>query len=76
MSLDSIGIAGFGHDFGALEGRKSTVEEVFDAFVDVKPSVSGSISICLFQMLNNCATACLHAGRPSWCQAPFLVQYP
>ncbi|KAL5488430.1 hypothetical protein ACEPAI_6548 [Sanghuangporus weigelae] len=32
VSLDSIGIAGFGHDFGALYGRHSTIEEVFDAF--------------------------------------------
>lgn len=34
VSLDSIGIAGFGHDFGALQGRHSTIEEVFDAFGD------------------------------------------
>ena len=32
VSLDSIGIAGFGHDFGALYGRYSEIEEVFDAF--------------------------------------------
>ena len=39
ISLDSIGIAGFGHDFGALEGKKSTVEQVFDAFGTLKPDV-------------------------------------
>ncbi|THH01154.1 hypothetical protein EW145_g6961, partial [Phellinidium pouzarii] len=32
VSLDSIGLAGFGHDFGALEGRHSDVAEMFDSF--------------------------------------------
>jgi hypothetical protein len=31
-SLDSIGIAGFGHDFHALEGKESPVIEVFNSF--------------------------------------------
>jgi hypothetical protein len=30
--LDSIGIAGFSHDFGSLDGKKTSVTEVFDAF--------------------------------------------
>ncbi|KZT22281.1 cytochrome P450 [Neolentinus lepideus HHB14362 ss-1] len=38
VSLDSIGIAGFGHDFGALRGKPSTVAEVFNAFNTLKPS--------------------------------------
>ena len=37
VSLDSIGIAGFGHDFGALHGKRSTVEEVFDSFGTAPP---------------------------------------
>ena len=37
ISLDSIGIAGFGHNFGALDGRPSTVEEVFDTFCTLPP---------------------------------------
>ncbi|KAH8115577.1 cytochrome P450 [Phellopilus nigrolimitatus] len=37
VSLDSIGIAGFGHDFGALEGRHSDVENMFDSFGTLPP---------------------------------------
>ena len=32
ISLDSIGIAGFGHDFGALQGKNPPVGEFFDSF--------------------------------------------
>ena len=32
ISLDTVGIAGFAHDFGALEGRHSDVEVLFDSF--------------------------------------------
>ncbi|KAI0773614.1 cytochrome P450 [Fomes fomentarius] len=38
VSLDSIGIAGFSHDFGSLEGKHSAVAEVFDAMGRLKPS--------------------------------------
>ncbi|KAG8218156.1 cytochrome P450 [Butyriboletus roseoflavus] len=31
VSLDTIGIAGFSHDFGALDGKHASVTEVFDA---------------------------------------------
>ncbi|KLO10267.1 cytochrome P450 [Schizopora paradoxa] len=31
-SLDSIGLAGFGHDFHALDGERSEVQKVFDSF--------------------------------------------
>ncbi|KAG1742292.1 cytochrome P450 [Suillus paluster] len=31
-SLDTIGIAGFSHDFGSLDGKHATVTEVFDTF--------------------------------------------
>ncbi|OCB92139.1 cytochrome P450 [Sanghuangporus baumii] len=37
VSLDSIGIAGFGHDFGALQGKRSSVEEVLDSFGTAPP---------------------------------------
>jgi len=30
--LDTIGIAGFSHDFGSLDGKHSVVTEVFDSF--------------------------------------------
>lgn len=32
LSLDSIGLAGFSHDFGALDGRKAPVTRIFEAF--------------------------------------------
>ncbi|KAF9478457.1 cytochrome P450 [Pholiota conissans] len=32
ISLDAIGIAGFGHDFHALDGKESAVVDVFDSF--------------------------------------------
>nr|QEP49721.1 11-oxo-beta-amyrin 30-oxidase [Inonotus obliquus] len=37
VALDSIGIAGFGHEFGALHGEHSAVEEVFDSFGSAPP---------------------------------------
>ncbi|KAF8554668.1 cytochrome P450 [Imleria badia] len=32
ISLDTIGLAGFSHNFGALEGKHASVMEVFDTF--------------------------------------------
>ncbi len=32
VSFDTIGTAGFGHEFGSLEGRQSDVKDVFEAF--------------------------------------------
>lgn len=37
-SLDSVGIAGFSHDFGSLEGKHSAVADVFDRMGHIKPS--------------------------------------
>lgn len=37
VSLDTIGIAGFGHDFGALRGEHGIVEEAFDSLASVPP---------------------------------------
>lgn len=33
ISLDGIGLAGFSHDFGALDGKSSSVTKVLDTFV-------------------------------------------
>ncbi|KAG2147447.1 cytochrome P450 [Suillus bovinus] len=32
ISLDTVGIAGFSHDFGSLDGKHASVTEVFDTF--------------------------------------------
>ncbi|KAG2146815.1 cytochrome P450 [Suillus clintonianus] len=32
ISLDTVGIAGFSHDFGSLDGQRASVTEVFDTF--------------------------------------------
>ncbi|KAG1849951.1 cytochrome P450 [Suillus subalutaceus] len=32
ISLDTIGIAGFSHDFGSLDGKRASVTEIFDTF--------------------------------------------
>ncbi|KAG2367857.1 cytochrome P450 [Suillus spraguei] len=32
ISLDTIGIAGFSHDFGSIGGKRTSVTEVFDTF--------------------------------------------
>ena len=34
--LDSVGIAGFGHDFGTLDGKYPAIVEVFDALGSTK----------------------------------------
>lgn len=38
ISLDSIGLAGFGHDFHALDGTRSEVQKVFDSFAHAPES--------------------------------------
>ncbi|KZP25792.1 cytochrome P450 [Athelia psychrophila] len=38
VSLDSVGIAGFSHDFGTLEGKQSDIADIFDDFGRHKPS--------------------------------------
>ena len=47
VSLDSIGIAGFGHDFGALDGKRSTIEEIFDSFGSHPPGFTTMLIITL-----------------------------
>ncbi|EMD31785.1 hypothetical protein CERSUDRAFT_100013 [Gelatoporia subvermispora B] len=39
VSLDTIGIAGFSHDFGTLSGKHSAVADVFDQLGRLKPTV-------------------------------------
>lgn len=45
-SLDDIGIAGFGYDFGALDGKNPDVVKIFHAFE--RPETSGWVSRILF----------------------------
>ncbi|KAF6748565.1 cytochrome P450 [Ephemerocybe angulata] len=45
-SLDDLGIAGFGHDFGALDGNDPEVIKIFEAFE--RPESSGWVSKVLF----------------------------
>ncbi|KAF9530906.1 cytochrome P450 [Crepidotus variabilis] len=39
ISLDSIGIAGFGHDFHALDGQESAIVQVLESFSDEDTSI-------------------------------------
>lgn len=47
VSLDSIGIAGFSHDFGTLYGNHLTIAEIIDAFSIVRPSFFAMICFLL-----------------------------
>ncbi|KAH9928825.1 cytochrome P450 [Fomitopsis serialis] len=47
VSLDTIGIAGFSHDFGTLQGKHSTVANTFDAFGTLKPSLLGGMQFAI-----------------------------
>lgn len=38
ISLDTIWIAGFSHDFGSLDGKTTLVVEVFDSFAVLAPN--------------------------------------
>ena len=51
--LDSIGIAGFGHDFKALEGHESTVAKVFNGFSD---DIGNGVLASIFPFLDNLPT--------------------
>ncbi|KAG0695669.1 cytochrome P450 [Suillus ampliporus] len=49
-SLDTIGIAGFSHDFGSLDGKHASVTEVFDTFGnDEKASAGNQVFMMLAQ---------------------------
>ncbi|KAG1889104.1 cytochrome P450 [Suillus fuscotomentosus] len=47
ISLDTVGIAGFSHDFGSLDGKRASVTEVFDTFGSNKPSAANEIFVLL-----------------------------
>ncbi|KZT67044.1 cytochrome P450 [Daedalea quercina L-15889] len=47
VSLDTIGIAGFSHDFGTLHGKHSTVASTFDAFGTLKPTLLGGMQFII-----------------------------
>jgi hypothetical protein len=51
ISLDSVGIAGFSHIFGSLEGKKSEVAELFDSFSSLKPHSAMTMLIPLLAPL-------------------------
>ncbi|KAI9572414.1 cytochrome P450 [Boletus coccyginus] len=50
VSLDTIGLAGFSHNFGALEGKHATVTEVFDIFGESSSSASNKGLLLLAQI--------------------------
>ena len=45
--LDSIGIAGFGHDFKSIDGEMSPVVEAFAAFGEANPDILSILSALL-----------------------------
>uniref|UniRef100_P9WEI2 Cytochrome P450 monooxygenase claW n=1 Tax=Ampulloclitocybe clavipes TaxID=56467 RepID=CLAW_AMPCV len=47
ISLDSIGIAGFSHDFGSIQGKPSAVLDVFDSFSNVQPDATTTLMFTL-----------------------------
>ncbi|KAF9256099.1 cytochrome P450 [Marasmius fiardii PR-910] len=47
VALDSVGIAGFSHDFGSLDGKKSSVLEVLDSLGHTPPNRLGTIVFLL-----------------------------
>jgi hypothetical protein len=42
-SLDTIGIAGFGHDFQTLDGHPSAVIDAFEAFGDTRQGIASQL---------------------------------
>ncbi|KAG5724451.1 Cytochrome P450 86B1 [Termitomyces sp. T112] len=47
ISLDSIGIGGFGHDFGSLKGHKSPISNALDSFGATKPGLASMFAFIL-----------------------------
>ncbi|KAK1219444.1 hypothetical protein PQX77_017816 [Marasmius sp. AFHP31] len=47
VALDSIGIAGFSHDFGSLDGKPSAVVDAFESLGQTPPSKLGLIIFLL-----------------------------
>ncbi|KIJ59409.1 hypothetical protein HYDPIDRAFT_140642 [Hydnomerulius pinastri MD-312] len=51
ISLDTIGIAGFSHDFGSLDGKPTSVTEIFDSFGKSKRSALNTSIFLLAQSI-------------------------
>ncbi|KAI6120970.1 cytochrome P450 [Pisolithus croceorrhizus] len=51
ISLDTIGLAGFAHDFGSLDGKSSRVVEIFDTFAASTPNFYHQLLAQVFPLL-------------------------
>ena len=58
--LDSVGIAGFSHDFGSLRGKHSAVVEIFDSFGKLRPTFFQNVIF----ILNNAFPILAHIPNP------------
>lgn len=60
VSLDTIGIVAFGHDFGALQGEHGVVEEVFASLISAPPRGLSAVLLLgpLFPVLYKYPTKC------------------
>jgi cytochrome P450 len=47
VSLDTIGLAGFSHDFGALDGKQASVTQIFDTFSSSSSASTLNIGLSL-----------------------------
>ncbi|KAF9255629.1 cytochrome P450 [Marasmius fiardii PR-910] len=47
VALDSVGIAGFSHDFGSLDGKPSAVLDVFESLGQASPTKFGTLIFLL-----------------------------
>ncbi|KAH8831754.1 cytochrome P450 [Flagelloscypha sp. PMI_526] len=47
ISLDSIGTAGFGHEFNSIDGQPSTVVDLFKSFHNAERSIFGTVVFLL-----------------------------
>jgi hypothetical protein len=59
LRLDTIGLAGFGHDFGALDGRSSAVATAFEDFARHPIGIRNVVMVALqsvFVRLGNLPT--------------------
>ncbi|KAI6136084.1 cytochrome P450 [Pisolithus sp. B1] len=51
ISLDTIGLAGFAHDFGSLDGKSSRVVQIFDTFAASTPNFHHQLLAQVFPLL-------------------------
>ncbi|KIN94393.1 hypothetical protein M404DRAFT_1008378 [Pisolithus tinctorius Marx 270] len=57
ISLDVIGLAGFSHDFGSLDGKTTRVVEVFDTFAGSVPNSTIILLANVFPLLLHVPTS-------------------